>query len=119
HRWHWDWLALLAISLAYYLYAYYHYYPYEHEQSWSSGVPEGYLAARQEIDAGRYRRAVVVEQSGVSLIHGLFALRYDPIRYQAQGGSRRAPATDFHPEPGPVLFVPFELRTVDWSMEPR
>ena len=46
-------------------------------------------------------------------------MRYDPRRYQQQGGSRRTPPSPAHPAQGPVRFVPYEFRAVDWPTEPH
>ena len=107
-----DWLLLLLFSAGFYLYMYHRYYPLEQGRSWSSGVLEGFRAAQAEVEAGRFDRVVIAQQSGLNYAHALFATAYDPQAYLAQGGTVVDPSQ-------PLRFRPFEMRPVDWRAEPR
>jgi hypothetical protein len=114
-----DWLVLLALSVIFYLYMFFRFYPVEHGRSWQSGLLEGYQAAQAEVDDGRFKRIVIPQESSLTYVYALYATRYDPAAYLAQGGSVFDVNNSFYPGPGPLRFDPFEVRIVNWRTEPR
>ncbi|HEX2033056.1 MAG TPA: glycosyltransferase family 39 protein [Chloroflexota bacterium] len=114
-----DWLLLLGLSFVFYFYMFTRYYPVEHGQSWNSGRLEAYRAAAAEVATGRFERVVIPQEIWGDYVYALYATRYDPRAYLAQGGSVVDPEGPFYPAPGPLQFEPFEVRVVDWSVEPR
>ena len=114
------WLALLVGSIGYYLIAYFRYYPVEHAFAWSDGTLDTYRAAQSLVERGLYRTVVIPhELRGGQYAFALFATRYDPANYLAQGGTREDPTWPGYPERGPMTFQPFQVRVVDWTREPE
>lgn len=106
--------AMVIPTAAYYADASRRYYPIEYPSYWLDGVLEAFAAAQARVDAGEFRHVTIPLNDGTVYLHALWSTRYDPARFLTFGGTGQRGTLGR----GSLRFDPFEMRAVDWPVEP-
>lgn len=103
-------LSLVSFNIAYYLHMYFGHMNREYSQSWQYGYKETVPYVARITD--RYKKIVVSTKLEQPHMFFLFYLKYDPVRYLAEGGTASGGFREVRNR-----FDKYEFRPIYWDKE--